>query len=795
MCGRIAAALIVALTLLAQAPTARAQAATQFSLPAQPLESALRAVGTQTNTNIFFDPALVSGRQAPALDAQMTVDEALARLLAGTGLQHEFLSEHTVAIRARDSKTEVDREQAGPSGKDQESSAATEARPTGHGERIEEIVVTAQKRAERILDVPMSISAFDKKSIEDAGAVQLADFLESAPGVGIIDGQGGTQSIQIRGINSTFGAAPVGYYLDELPFSFAASVQLPDVRTYDLERVEVLRGPQGTLYGDGSLGGTIRILTKEPDLRAWQADVDLSGAGTVDGDGSHAAKGVVNLPVKEDVIGLRLVASKEEFGGWVDNTLTGVKDQNDRDVENYRAKVRIAPSTKLDLVLSAWRTQEYSLEGAISLADRTANVLPTARAMDYELYSAIVRYRFPAFDLLSATSKMTLSQSSLGAFLGLPQSGDQTNEVLAEELRLTSNTDGRFRWTSGVFYRRYEQDSHSVYQALNAVFDQFSKSNSYAAFGEGTWSVLDRRLDLTLGLRYFKDDRLRKEPVDPSTLALIHILDPSFTGAVEESFDTINPRLNLAFRANEDWLIYANVAKGFRTGQVQPVISLVLAALNGVAIPVGINEETLWSYEVGMKGMLADGRMQLDSALFYNDWRDLQINVVLDPVSRTSGLINGGRARSVGIELGATFLPLDGLTLRLAGSHLNAEYAEDLAGTAIRKGDRINQVPETTLSATATYRWPLTSGLRGFARGNAQFTSDRVDVVNGALPSDAMTILDLRVGMEGKAWGAYLFADNVTDQAGAIDITLRGSATAVRPRPRTYGLNVRFSFH
>ena len=167
---------------------------------------------------------------------------------------------------------------------------------------LEIITVTAQKREENLLDVPLSISAFTNNMLQDMGASELADFLQTAPGVGIIDDQSGTQLIQIRGVNSTYGNALVGYYLDELPFTLIGNTQVPDVRTYDLERVEVLRGPQGTLYGDGSIGGTIRILTKNPVLDQFQASGEVDGIATAHGDSSWAAKGMLNVPFAKDTL-------------------------------------------------------------------------------------------------------------------------------------------------------------------------------------------------------------------------------------------------------------------------------------------------------------------------------------------------------------------------------------------------------------------------------------------------------------------------------------------------------------
>ena len=189
--------------------------------------------------------------------------------------------------------------------------------------------------------------------------------------------------------------------------------------------------------------------------------------------------------------------------------------------------------------------------------------------------------------------------------------------------------------------------------------------------------------------------------------------------------------------------------------------------------------------------------MTLEGAVYRNDWDDLQTPVLVDPATFLNALINAGGARTVGLEMSAAWQPINGLILRLSGSHMEAEYTEDVLNANIRDGDRVLGVPETTLSAAATYRWPLSSALNGFLHGDAQYTSDRVDIASGQLPSDALTSVDLRIGLEGESWGAYLVGDNLTDEEGAADVIFQGFGGGIttRLRPRTYGLTLRYSFN
>jgi len=669
-------------------------------------------------------------------------------------------------------------------------SAQTSEQNENDSGALEEVIVTAQKRDQRLLDVPISMTAFTSGMLEDTGASQLADFLQTAPGVGIIDNEDGTQNIQIRGINSFYGNAVVGYYLDELPFTLIGNTQLPDVRTYDLQRIEVLRGPQGTLYGDGSLGGTIRVLTHDPDLSGFAASGDLIGSSTSGGDGNYAAKGMLNMVFKEDEAGLRLVASDESYGGWIDNTATGQNDQNERDISNFRGKFRWAPNERLDIVLSAWHTEEDIFGNSEALDDMTTADPAPESDIEYDLYGATIRYSFDSFDLVSASSWMDYSGDSLTWIAGLFDFTDLTDQdIFSQELRLASTGDGMFKWTTGAFYRTMDRHTVALLPAFAITQDLQLESDSYALFGEGTWTLLDNKLDLTLGLRYFEDDRLYVEEIDPATLDLIQSIDPTFTGVVDETFDNVSPRFNAVYRFNDDWNVYANVAEGFRTGQPQPAISLGLAALFGIDIPSGIDPETLWSYEFGTKGLFMDGRAQFEAALFYNDWEDLQVPVVVTPQVRA--LVNGGTGVTRGVEAGLMFAPADGWTLNFTGAYTDAEFTEDVAGINISDGDTIPNVPEVTLSAGSTYRWSLTDSLGGFVYGGVQYASELSDTLNFATDSDSITQVDARFGVEANHWSAFLFADNLFDEDGAVAPYALGPAgPATRLRPLTIGLQL-----
>lgn len=656
--------------------------------------------------------------------------------------------------------------------------AAYGAEPQSLSE-LEEIVVTAQKREQTLLEVPISVSAFTGDALERTGATELADFLQTAPGVSLVDSQSGSQEISIRGISSLFGDSPVGYYLDEVSFSVIGNTGVVDVRTFDLERVEVLRGPQGTLYGDGSLGGVVRVLTRDPNLTEFEGKVDLTGSQTTDSDDANwAAKGAVNLPLIEDKVALRVVGSTEQNQGWIDNTLTGERDFNDRDIDTARVKLRIAPVEQLDIVLGAWHYEDAGTD-ATSLEDRTSMLAPVRSETEYDIFSLTASYDFGSMSLVSATAVMDWSSDSAGSFAGLPLINNQTQDLTQQELRLTSNASDGFRWTTGVFYRDIERDVAARITGFD--FNQFSDSRAWAVFGEATWPLADR-LEATLGLRYFEDERSRRDT-------------PNLLGEVGSKFDSISPRVNLAWRPNDAWMIYGNLSKGFRSGQVQPIVSIIAAQASGIDVPIGIDAETLWSYELGAKGSALDKRLTLEAAVYYNDWKDLQLTQVVDAASLLSAFRNAGSAGILGAEFNATFRALEGLTLQAGASINDAEYKEALPTANIQEGQRIASVPKTTWNASGTYQWPMTATLSGYARAGVQYTSERRNDSVGALPSSDVTTVDVRLGADAERWGAFLFVDNLTDEDDPIAVTYPTAfGHSLRFRPRTVGLNVRVDF-
>ena len=203
---------------------------------------------------------------------------------------------------------------------------------------IDEIIVTAQKKEERLLDVPISISVVSDEFIENAGISNLADLAYAVPNLSVVETSPGVFTAAIRGVTNNSGFAPLtGIYLDEIPLS-VTTVASVNLETIDIERVEVLKGPQGTLYGQGSVGGTIRFIAKKPSFDGIEGQIGGSAYGTKDGDSSGEFTGVLNLPVIDDTLAFRVAATYKDRGGWIDRPDAGIDNANDSELSSIRLK-------------------------------------------------------------------------------------------------------------------------------------------------------------------------------------------------------------------------------------------------------------------------------------------------------------------------------------------------------------------------------------------------------------------------------------------------------------------------
>lgn len=689
---------------------------------------------------------------------------------------------------------------------------------------LEEIFVTAQKREERTIDIPMSITAISGEDLAKGAISSMLDLSRAVPSLAISESGPGRQNISIRGFGSARGSSSlIGVYLDEMPVSGAQNgfyASYSDLRVIDLNRVEVLKGPQGTLFGEGSAGGVIRFITNDPDLGRLGGDISTEFSNTADGGLSEKVTGTANVPLAEDMFGIRVAAVYENTSGWIDQPSIGRTDINDGEVVHVRGKALYTPTPELQIkgLVEIHRSEgggsnivnQKPLEDSnfLQAFDRSA---PTDYVDDYEAYNLAATYDFGFAELLSSTSYVAgdSRQSFTQLVDGEPVPWTEIllrefildSAITSQELRLTSATEGPFVWTFGATYKDTEVTWDTGY-GVDAVifggaavfagagtggFASKNKSEGWAGFGDLSYRLTDR-LDLGGGLRYFREDR--------------EIITPTFSASTNP--DKLTWRVYGKFEAWKDVNLYFNVGTGFRSGGLN----------DPLVVPRGgqatYSEEDSTFYELGTKMSLFNGRLRFDAALYYGEWENMQDDIVL--FSAVDGEFlqftgNGQDAEMKGVEWEISWLATDRLMLTLAGNVIDSEITwvdpANLNPTYFL-GDPINSTPDYSLSAGAEYSFQWSAAVQGFALVNFTRQGEATDTArNFVLAREGerqivhpeLNFLSASIGAEWSGWKASLFGRNLLDERDPVSPGAFG-ILGVWPqaRPRTVGVTISKTF-
>jgi iron complex outermembrane receptor protein len=674
---------------------------------------------------------------------------------------------------------------------------------------LEEIVVTAQKREERLQDVPISITAVSGQEIARRGSTGVMDLQFTVPGLSVNEYGAGQERVQLRGISNTLGVATVGKYLDEMPINTEVQQSSIDIRFLDMERIEVLRGPQGTLYGEGSMGGTIRYITKNPDLTKFGAEVEGEVSSVTDGEMGWRANAVVNLPLIEDRVGLRVVAGYEKQGGWIDSAVTGQDDVNGTEFKTVRGKLlaKVGDSGEFTLMVLH---QEWEQDYQNFAFDRvTYQTTPEFNNGKQDVVNGVVRLDLGWADLVNSAgyAKMNnvvaydISSFYVPALIGLfgfpvgfidtvALQGEQDFEVFTDEVRLTSKPGGPFDWTVGLYGRDATQTSVSTtptspntapFTILEANLNY--KSRGWSAFGEIGWHATDK-LTLSAGARWFSDTR--KFLSDTTSFGFRAVDKES------ETFTSLNPRFNAKYEFSDTSMLYANAAKGFRSGGFN-----TQSAGGGVfTIPPAYDPETLWSYEIGTKQQWLDRRVIFEGSVYYNDWKDVQASAFA-PGSAITITTNGGHVKGWGVDLSLLARPVTGLTLSATYGWNNLEYKTTTPEK--QAGDPVDWAVRESFSASIDYRRTLFGDVKGFGRvdyqhaGKAQLTLRNFG--GQIIPIEERNLVNARLGLDFGQFEASIFADNLFDDDALVITGPFGVFTQnLEQRPRTVGVNVKAHF-
>ncbi len=678
---------------------------------------------------------------------------------------------------------------------------------------LEEIIVTARHREENLQNSPVSVTAFSEEYLQQTRARTLEDFAVSVPGMSFVGNNSPENIIVVRGVStgvvSRDEGSVAGLYIGDVPVN--SNRYNPDLRLYDIERIEVLRGPQGTLFGEGSIGGTLRLVPNKPNLSEWEASIEGALSNTRQGDGSYEVAVVANAPVIADKLSIRAVAYQVGEAGFVDNVTLDQDNVNETDTIGGRISVAFAPRD--DLLVTAMVLHQDSEADGRAQYDPDLGDLKQARNFQEALDDDFTLVNFTAnWDLGAASidaSSAYLDRSVVNLrdisplIGGLPLFLDDltTFKYYIQEIRLTSNTglfNDRLDWQAGLFYSKgkefYTQDAQS--EALGGdVLDSDNSLNrkQIALFGEVDLALTER-LTFTTGLRWFD---IEQDGVNING-GLLAGLDAGVITVEETDIaeSGVTPKFRLSRDLSADALLFAVASRGFRqggpTGQgVSPDPE------TGAPAPTQFDSDKVWNYELGFKSSWLDNRLSVNGAAFYIDFTDIQSTII-----RSDGhtfTVNADQARSSGVELELRALAAAGLEVFMTASWVNSELTGDqLPPGDGRDGDRIPGVPDITFSAGVHYQWPISGELAGFANFNMQYVGDSFNGFSsaagtrGGVVADRQTpyqIGNLRMGVQNKKWELSIYAENLWDERAVLFFNrIIGDVRINTTRPRTLGI-------
>ncbi|MEI9997477.1 MAG: TonB-dependent receptor [Rhizomicrobium sp.] len=694
-----------------------------------------------------------------------------------------------------------------------QSETAGTTKPSDYqGGTIETVVVTAAHREERLMDVSQSVTALTDRDLKAMDAKSFADYVGAVPNVQFTTLGPGQTTITIRGISDAEGVSTIGYYLNDTPITSrdTSGNNQPDPKTFDVDRIEVLRGPQGTLYGGGSMGGNIRVITKQPDLENFGYGGEVTGSGTAGGGGNYDLDGMINVPVVEDKFAIRVAGTTSDYDGWIDDPYLG-KNVNRYRANTLRTEAKFAPTD--DLSFTFLYENDWLHTDANNLADlATRGVSTLGQFSPYtdgsQLYSLTANYdlHWAALTAVAAysnrdfTTFQPFSNGTIAAYtfaFGLPTGtitgggadlGETTRDYNGE-VRLVSEGDGPFRWTVGAYYLNssvagttnvFILPSNAVPFIPGGIFLNSlatQKVEHYAVYGEGTYDVTDH-LALTVGLRWFD------ETVDVGGVSNGNGL----TGTVKS--DKLIKKGTVTYKFDDTAMVYFTYADGFRSG----------GANLGVdpGAPLTYQPDTTENFELGAKTSWLDGRVDLIGALYHIDWHDMQVYNDPSPPQTIGYIDNGGHAKSEGAELEIDLRPIERLSISINGSYTDAVltklYNDD--GLIAPAGNWLPYVPRWKGYASAEYTFPLWNDLTGRVRGDVQVVGKSwASILNANFPGDvnqpSYTLADFSAGLFEGRWSADIFVHNAFDARAILRNDTFGNF--YENRPRTIGITLRYN--
>lgn len=742
-------------------------------------------VSTNWSTSIFAALCIASVTPQAAFSAATPTTHPVQRMLVeGSTASPAARTHATQSIRSRPAALTIGQLNDHPSKIDQGA--------------LEEVVVTAQKYKQPEFDVPMSLAvitgaSLQQRHINDIGGLQFA-----VPGLSV-EGTGPNRRINIQGVSNTWGnGGLVGEYIDDAAVSISPSLvsETLDLRTFDLKRVEVLRGPQGTLYGEGSIGGTIRYITTPPDLSSFDFLGTALETFTQGGAPSQLIQTAINAPIVRGTLGIRVAAEFEHDGGWVSQPAADRQHINSSDLTDVRVEALWSPTATVHVNLMQILYQNTYGPNQGSSPDDTFTQpfgLTLTPRVDtrYSVTNATVRLNFDSSTLVSSTTYFhnsarwhDISSKFQDGLLPvgpvyydfLPYSPSDEGDV-SEELRLSSAAQAQWRWTVGGFGKRYSDEilPYAYYLGLAGPLPpQFISagervhSRSWSTFADTSYDLLDH-VTLGIGVRYFHDKQTFVSG-----------------GTQVGTFNSIDPRFYARYKITNSVSAYFNVAKGFRSG-----------GFNTLGFP-SYKPESLWSYQLGTKMRLLDRTLSLDADIFFSDYKNY-VTLGYTVTNPADIYRNSGVAHIKGVEAKLGWQVSPAWTISLDGDYTSARFAQiNLLNADYMVGDPLDAVPryQATASARRVFFWKNRQSYFRIDYTQRAPESYRLLSIGPWYysQSDYVYLLDLTIGTKwNENLGFDVFVRNILNDRAYVDPYVIED-TASRTQPRNVGIEFRALF-
>lgn len=704
---------------------------------------------------------------------------------------------------------------------------------------LEEIIVTAGRREQSLQDVPAAVTAIDPGDFTAKGLKQVGEILNYTPGVTFTDiGTKGFGNISARGVPQSSAIPVFGVYLDDTPIStnttFAGgSTVLFDAMLMDVERVEVIKGPQGTLYGATSVGGMMRYISRDPALQELRVTAGADIATTKDGEISQVYNGRVSVPLIKDKLGITVSGFWQDAGGYVDQMDPATGNLVEEDVDGsenlgYAADLLFTPTDALSIRLKYMKQEtDYGIDSSVQLATYTSDESlidgyttisePGENYLDYEIMSGSINYDFDSVTLTATSSHveykfggisdLTAAYGPAIDFFDGRAPGTTTSVLLdllagskkfVQEVRLTSERMGNFEWIAGLYYSDETSQNNQDVIATPA-FDLLTISfpsdyKEFAGFGDVTY-YFNEKFDVTAGMRLSK-----------SKTTLSYVSTGLLLGTADFTSDPIKDTVDTylfsaRYRPTDNLSLYTRVASGYRPASAN--LPILDPATGDNLAPPMIDPDNAWSYEVGVKGSTEDGVFGYDVAVWRIDWSNFQ------SFTSFSGVNTGGNAsdglKAHGFEGSFLLRPTTGLSLTANVAYSRSKLNSDEPGFGGVEGEQIPDLPKWKGSILADYMFDVTDSWSGNAGFGVRYTGKFMSSYGASTSTypvevEARTLVDANLSFTNGNVTLGLYATNLFNKRamqGRTDNILGGGSsdsTAIFERPRTVGANIKVDF-